>query len=759
MSGPHSNSLASALGACTFFMPMVGGIIADSYYGRFNVIFYMAAFYLCGQVILTIITSTHGDIGTHGLSIMAMFMIFIGAGAIKPCVSTFAADQYDVTQEQAQKVYFTWFYMSIQAGALLSVIVTPMIKEQRDSNGEQLYWIAFLVTTVLMSASYIILLLGTSFYKHQDRGEKNPFTVVADVLREAWQKRKSKPQGEANAKASASASTSPSAMSSSQSSSPNDSPANDNDNDNDKRRVSSSKNVVAPSDVNVIESPKSVSDAKDDDSVVGPLLPAQPAKRHLSNQNTAWDDPSLASASASLPASPLNTRSISLPSFPSDTTPSPPEAQDIAGLPGTYTVHGASLFSPSSLLAAAVAPASQTSPLFVMSSPPSSVHGGMAFTAATDLPPTSFLTSFANQSLHGGNAFSKAGGGSSHGGSLFLKSGPSMHGGILFSKGAPILTVDIGPASGKRAGSMKTEAAAGGGPVNSREQWPLKSDMEKGQELSTSVPTDVPLTDSEFKEWMVANKAPREPSWLDPARSKYGDDAVDAVHSLGKISVLFGVLIIFWTLYGQIFTLWIYQATCMDLHIGNVRMAPEHVGVLNIVVVLLLAEVFARYLYPWLDMRGFDVSAIRRILVGQILAMLAMVASGVVEYFITSGSDYVDIGGFNEVGTWCPNRPLRVLGWFWQVPQYVLISVAEILVSISSIELAYRQAPDSMKSVVSALNLWSSAFGYIINIGMAYWLPTLSHGFMLQYFTFAGLQLVGVMFFWWVTKQFQWALD
>ncbi|CAD5122586.1 DgyrCDS10998 [Dimorphilus gyrociliatus] len=50
----------------------------------------------------------------------------------------------------------------------------------------------------------------------------------------------------------------------------------------------------------------------------------------------------------------------------------------------------------------------------------------------------------------------------------------------------------------------------------------------------------------------------------------------------------------------------------------------------------------------------------------------------------------------------------------WQVPQYVIITAAEILFSITGLSFAYSQAPSSMKSVVQALWLSATAFGNLI---------------------------------------------
>merc|ERR1711988_2073790 len=53
------------------------------------------------------------------------------------------------------------------------------------------------------------------------------------------------------------------------------------------------------------------------------------------------------------------------------------------------------------------------------------------------------------------------------------------------------------------------------------------------------------------------------------------------------------------------------------------------------------------------------------------------------------------------------------------VPQYFIITVGEIMFSITCLEFSYSQAPVSMKSVLQAVNLLTVAFGNLIVIIVA----------------------------------------
>lgn len=64
--------------------------------------------------------------------------------------------------------------------------------------------------------------------------------------------------------------------------------------------------------------------------------------------------------------------------------------------------------------------------------------------------------------------------------------------------------------------------------------------------------------------------------------------------------------------------------------------------------------------------------------------------------------------------------PPNTIHMLWLTPQYFLITVAEILISITCYEFAYSQAPANMKSLMQSVTLLTSAFGnlYILIVGL-----------------------------------------
>ena len=82
---------------------------------------------------------------------------------------------------------------------------------------------------------------------------------------------------------------------------------------------------------------------------------------------------------------------------------------------------------------------------------------------------------------------------------------------------------------------------------------------------------------------------------------------------------------------------------------------------------------------------------------------------------------------------------------FWLLPQIFVITVGEIMFSVTGLEFSYSQAPDSMKSVLQAAWLLTTAFGNVIVILIAE-----SKAFddrASEFFMFACLMLVDMALF------------
>jgi POT family proton-dependent oligopeptide transporter len=109
--------------AC-YFLPLLGGYIADRWLGRYWTIVGFSVPYVIGQFLIGVPDPTY--------VIIALALLAGGSGVIKPNISTLMGQTYDQKrpgQDQLRTAAFNWFYLSINIGALLSMFSLPMIRD------------------------------------------------------------------------------------------------------------------------------------------------------------------------------------------------------------------------------------------------------------------------------------------------------------------------------------------------------------------------------------------------------------------------------------------------------------------------------------------------------------------------------------------------------------------------------------------------------------------------------------------------------
>ncbi len=105
-----------------YFLPILGAILADGWIGQ--ILDDSVAFdrLLPGQPHARV----HGHdlwgiaIGQRTMLAIGLFLICLGAGGIKPCVSANVGDQFGESNKHLLSKMFGWFYLSINAGSFIS---------------------------------------------------------------------------------------------------------------------------------------------------------------------------------------------------------------------------------------------------------------------------------------------------------------------------------------------------------------------------------------------------------------------------------------------------------------------------------------------------------------------------------------------------------------------------------------------------------------------------------------------------------------
>nr|APX43178.1 solute carrier family 15 member 1 [Sphyrna tiburo] len=163
--------------ALCYLTPILGAIIADSWLGKFKTIVYLSVVYTIGQLVISVsaiadMSDSDGDghpnnLNLHiGLAILGLILIAFGTGGIKPCVSAFGGDQFEDNQVKERGRFFSIFYLSINAGSLISTVITPILRGQKCGHVPQAcYPVAFGVPAALMAVALIVFIGGNALYK------------------------------------------------------------------------------------------------------------------------------------------------------------------------------------------------------------------------------------------------------------------------------------------------------------------------------------------------------------------------------------------------------------------------------------------------------------------------------------------------------------------------------------------------------------------------------------------------------------------
>src|SRR5688500_11059254 len=87
-----------------YFFPLLGGYLADRYFGKYNTVFWFSLIYCLGQAMLAIFPDNATGFYT------GLFLIAFGSGGIKPLVASFMGDQFDQSNKRLAKLAFDAFY-------------------------------------------------------------------------------------------------------------------------------------------------------------------------------------------------------------------------------------------------------------------------------------------------------------------------------------------------------------------------------------------------------------------------------------------------------------------------------------------------------------------------------------------------------------------------------------------------------------------------------------------------------------------------
>ena len=180
---------------------------------------------------------------------------------------------------------------------------------------------------------------------------------------------------------------------------------------------------------------------------------------------------------------------------------------------------------------------------------------------------------------------------------------------------------------------------------------------------------------------------------------RFGQAVIEGPAAVVRIITIFLFVSVFWALFDQHSSSWIRQAAMMDLTfnlplIGRGEMLPSQLPTANPIMVMLLIPIM-NVVYRGFDRLGWAPTPLRRMTSGMLLAAVAFGSVALLQ-------DHID------------HAPPQSVSAFWQLIPYLLITISEILVSITGLEFAYTQAPARMKSTIMGFWLLTVSLGNVL---------------------------------------------
>jgi proton-dependent oligopeptide transporter, POT family len=232
-----------------------------------------------------------------------------------------------------------------------------------------------------------------------------------------------------------------------------------------------------------------------------------------------------------------------------------------------------------------------------------------------------------------------------------------------------------------------------------------------------------------------------------PAVRRFGPEGAEGPASVLRIMSIFIFISVFWALFDQHSSTWIEQARQMDRVVdfsttqwmlgGGVvgsfclgdwtdgqytpfhataddghrlldsgpwsdwsdrglepfELQPDQIPAANPFLVMILIPYTTFGLYPLADKLGFAPTPLRRMTLGMFIAGLSFAYVALLQNRIDAG------------------QSIHVV---WQLIGYIVITVAEVMISITGLEFAYSQAPKRMKSVIMGFWLFNVTLGNVL---------------------------------------------
>ncbi|KAJ1819436.1 hypothetical protein LPJ60_003770 [Coemansia sp. RSA 2675] len=213
------------------------------------------------------------------------------------------------------------------------------------------------------------------------------------------------------------------------------------------------------------------------------------------------------------------------------------------------------------------------------------------------------------------------------------------------------------------------------------------------------------------------NKKEGQAHWLNGALGaenvEWNDEFVIGLQRSLRACKVFLFYPLYWALYNNMSDNFINQGLTMK---RPSWLSVDQLNVVNSLVLVISIPIFDNFVFPLLRRCGLRMGPIARITTGFVIVVCGFIYVTVLQKVIYTKGPYYDFTG--------PNIPVGATNdisvWFQIVP-YAAVAISEIFASVTGLEFAFSQAPAELKSVLTAVFLFTNCGGALIGLILAIW--------------------------------------
>ncbi|XP_017254418.1 protein NRT1/ PTR FAMILY 6.4-like [Daucus carota subsp. sativus] len=177
---------------------------------------------------------------------------------------------------------------------------------------------------------------------------------------------------------------------------------------------------------------------------------------------------------------------------------------------------------------------------------------------------------------------------------------------------------------------------------------------------------------------------------------------VEEVKMVLQLIPIWSTCILFWTIYSQMNTFTIEQATFMKRNVGSFEIPAGSFSVFLFLTILLFTSLNERVIVPMarkITHEPQGLTSLQRVAIGLLFSVAGMVAAAIIE---------------KRRREMAVHENTRITA-FWLVPQFFIVGAGEAFAYVGQLEFFIREAPERMKSMSTGLFLSTLAMGYFVS--------------------------------------------